>query len=106
MDRVLPNPLLIEFFSTDETILYQLIVQTLTALAFLNEQGMSHQDLMPQNIIIELMSPLQDAMGNFSQINQNLANEFTQKFRVKLGEYLKIKMLSDIAYQKTLLLQM
>lgn len=66
---------------------------------------MSHQDLMPHNMIIELSS-IPEAAGNFSQINQNLANEFTQKFRVKLGEYLKIKMLSDIAFQKTLLVQM
>lgn len=34
------------------------------------------------------------------------ANEFTRKFRVKLGEYLKMKMLSDIAYQKSILNQM
>jgi hypothetical protein len=26
MERVLPNPLLIEFFSSDETLLYQLII--------------------------------------------------------------------------------
>jgi serine/threonine protein kinase len=66
MDRVLPNPLLIEFFSTDETIIYQLIVQSLTALAFLNEQGMSHQDLMPHNIIFEFIAPQNEQTGNFA----------------------------------------
>lgn len=83
-------------------MLYKFVVQTLEALAFLNSQGMCHQDLMPQNIILELISPYDD-QGSFSEATT--APDLYRKFKVKLGEYLNIKMLSDIAYQKTMLLQ-
>ena len=32
-------------------------------------------------------------------------NDFHHKFKVKIGEYLNIKTLSDIAYQKTIVTQ-
>ena len=57
---------------------------------------------MPQNIILELISPFDD-QGNFAEASSS--SDLYRKFKVKLGEYLNIKMLSDIAYQKTMLLQ-
>ena len=42
MDRILPNPLLIDLFASDQTLICQVIVQTLQALASLNDQGFMH----------------------------------------------------------------
>lgn len=53
---------------------------------------MSHGDLVPQNIIIELVAP-----------ESNEQTDFSKKFGLKLAEYLNIKSLSDIAYMKTLI---
>jgi len=97
MDRVLPNSLLIDLFRGDETLICQLIVQSLQALAFINEQQINHQDLSPQSIILELIpSCVND--GNFRDLGSLTADDFHQKFKVKLGEFLNIKMLSDIAF--------
>ena len=68
---------------------------------------MTHQDLTPQSIFFELVSPYQvDQFGNFLPVSNPNSNDFHERFRIKLGEYLNIKMLSDIAFQKTMLLQM
>lgn len=97
MDRVLPNSLLIDLFRGDETLICQLIVQSLQALAFINEQQINHQDLSPQSIILELI-PSSVNEGNFRDLGSLTADDFHQKFKVKLGEFLNIKMLSDIAF--------
>ena len=66
---------------------------------------MSHQDLSPQNMIFELISPHFDSQGNPKDLSPQALNDFHHKFKVKLGEYLNIKTLSDIAYQKTIITQ-
>lgn len=58
---------------------------------------MSHQDLTPSNIILSLIPPEPTSDDPEPQV----ASDLHMKFRVKLGEYLNIKMLSDIAFQKT-----
>ena len=60
-----------------------------------------HNDLVPQNIIFQLISPFIDSQGNpREQVN----GDFHSRFKIKLGEYLNIKTLSDIAFQKTMLI--
>lgn len=106
LDRTLLNPIMIDLFSSDQALLCQIIVQVLQALAFMNEQGISHQDLNPQSIIIELIDSSKLQPGPFQQDLASLtAEDFIFKFRIKLSEYLHIKMLSDIAFQKSVLMQ-
>lgn len=40
-----------------------------------------------------------------SDLSALTADDFNFKFRIKLSEYLNIKMLSDIAFQKSVLMQ-
>ena len=97
---------MIELFSSDQALLCQVIIQVLQAIAFMNEQGISHQDLTPSSIILELIDSSKLQSGPFQQDLQSLtAEDFIFKFRIKLSEYLHIKMLSDIAFQKTVLMQ-
>lgn len=101
LDRMLPNQLLIDLFSSDQTLMCQLLIQSLQALAFMNKQGIIHEDLTPQNIILELIEPsdLQQHGGPFHRdLTQLTADDFNFKFKVKLSEYLNIKMLGDIAF--------
>ena len=62
--------------------------------------------MTPSNIIIELIQSEKGTPGGFQQdLGQLTADDFLYKFKVKLSEYLNIKMLSDIAFQKSVLNQ-
>lgn len=66
----------------------------------MNEQGFMHQDLTPMSIILKLVdSQSKYKPGPFQTDLADLtADDFNFKFKVVLGEYLNIKMLSDIAF--------
>jgi len=58
------------------------------------------------NIIIELIDSENHQQGAFKTDLASLtADDFHLKFKVKLNEYLNIKMLSDIAFIKSVLMQ-
>lgn len=75
----------------------------------MNEQdNLTHQDITPQSIILELIDAGSNQMQNgpfHKDLASLTADDFNFKFKVKLSEYLNIKMLSDIAFQKTVLTQ-
>jgi serine/threonine protein kinase len=55
-DKVASNTLLIQFFS-EKTYMWKLIVQTLKAIQYLNESGITHGDINPMNISILFNDP-------------------------------------------------
>eukprot|EP00347_Sterkiella_histriomuscorum_P003756 403363071 len=83
MDRIGSNQLLMQFFS-DKIYLWRLIIQTLKAIEVLNQHGVSHYDINPNNIVIKFKDP-------------DTITDIIHQFDIQIFDFLNIKELGEIA---------
>lgn len=86
MDRIGNNNLLMQFFN-EKLYLWRLIIQTLKAIKHLNENGVYHNDINPNNIVIKFKEPEQ-------------IDDINHQFDIIVLDFLNIKELGEIAMEE------